>query len=152
MSKSPMTEDLLATALTGWADGLAPTTRGRLSTYDLRALYDRLAARGPHDPEPSDAAGWNARIERWAKQLGPRTQAALSSYDRRALVQLLIRPRSTPAPPGPSPMALGPPTHPEGARSRGFTGGSCSVCGSLAVVQSGTCATCQDCGATTGCA
>ena len=32
-----------------------------------------------------------------------------------------------------------------------FTGNACGECGSMNVIPSGTCATCQDCGATTGC-
>lgn len=33
----------------------------------------------------------------------------------------------------------------------GYTGDSCEICGSLRIVKSGTCGTCQDCGSTTGC-
>jgi hypothetical protein len=35
-------------------------------------------------------------------------------------------------------------------RQGGFTGDSCGNCGSFAVVRTGTCATCQDCGHSVG--
>ncbi|MGQ0664891.1 MAG: vitamin B12-dependent ribonucleotide reductase [Pseudomonadota bacterium] len=37
------------------------------------------------------------------------------------------------------------------ARMKGYTGDACDGCGSLAVVRSGTCTKCLDCGATSGC-
>lgn len=36
-------------------------------------------------------------------------------------------------------------------RAGGFTGSQCSTCGSFAMVRSGTCETCQECGSTSGC-
>jgi len=36
-------------------------------------------------------------------------------------------------------------------RQNGFTGNTCSNCGSARMVTSGHCETCQDCGTTTGC-
>jgi len=39
----------------------------------------------------------------------------------------------------------------EVSRQKGYTGASCSACGSLDVVQSGTCGKCLNCGSTTGC-
>jgi hypothetical protein len=45
-----------------------------------------------------------------------------------------------------------PPARAADARPRqgGFTGDSCGNCGSFAVVRTGTCATCQDCGHSVG--
>jgi ribonucleoside-diphosphate reductase alpha chain len=37
------------------------------------------------------------------------------------------------------------------ARSKGYTGSSCSSCGSMSMIRSGTCEKCNDCGTTTGC-
>lgn len=37
------------------------------------------------------------------------------------------------------------------ARARGFSGDACPECGSFAMVRSGTCLTCQQCGSTSGC-
>lgn len=37
------------------------------------------------------------------------------------------------------------------ARDKGFTGNSCTACGSMQMVRSGTCEKCNDCGQTTGC-
>lgn len=37
------------------------------------------------------------------------------------------------------------------AKSMGFTGDACPRCGSMRMVHSGTCNTCQDCASTTGC-
>ncbi len=37
------------------------------------------------------------------------------------------------------------------ARARGYTGDKCPGCGSLRLKRNGTCAICEDCGATTGC-
>jgi hypothetical protein len=37
------------------------------------------------------------------------------------------------------------------SRQKGYTGASCPSCGSLDVVQSGTCGKCLNCGSTTGC-
>lgn len=37
------------------------------------------------------------------------------------------------------------------AIAQGFTGDSCDRCGGTRMLRSGTCLTCQDCGATTGC-
>ncbi|MFT4310075.1 MAG: adenosylcobalamin-dependent ribonucleoside-diphosphate reductase [Candidatus Woesearchaeota archaeon] len=37
------------------------------------------------------------------------------------------------------------------AKAQGYTGESCSSCGSMKVKQNGTCAICEDCGSTTGC-
>lgn len=36
-------------------------------------------------------------------------------------------------------------------RASGFTGDSCNSCGSFAMVRSGSCQACQNCGATNGC-
>jgi hypothetical protein len=36
-------------------------------------------------------------------------------------------------------------------RSQGYTGDCCQNCGGFRVVRSGTCATCADCGTTSGC-
>lgn len=37
------------------------------------------------------------------------------------------------------------------ARGAGYTGEACTICGSLRVVRTGTCSTCQSCGSTTSC-
>jgi len=116
-----MQTDPLAAALGRWADGLSPAARDQLSTYDIRALYDRLS-RGADDAKL-------AAFDGWLEELGPATRAALSRYDRDALEGLLGRP-------------------PSGA---GHAPGRCAACGGRAVVRTGACLTCQDCGATTGC-
>ncbi|MEN0066480.1 MAG: hypothetical protein AAGA48_30365 [Myxococcota bacterium] len=126
-----METDPLASALGQWADGLAPAARDQLSTYDLRALYDRLARKGTDD-------GGLQAFDKWHQELGPATQAALSRYDRAALAQVLASGRRSFAM---SPTAVGPSNRP----------GACVACGSRALVRTGTCLTCQDCGTTTGC-
>ncbi|MBX2799845.1 MAG: hypothetical protein KTR31_19355 [Myxococcales bacterium] len=160
--------DALAEVLARWTDHLAPATRNQLSAYDLQALYDRLSRARTEGPERLHAS-----VMRWARQLGPTTRDTLSAYDIAALCQAMQgaepappRRRASavtvdpdPAPPKPSPppaplpdpTSLGPPSRPEHARLGGFTGDTCTVCGSMALVRSGTCATCQACGATTGC-
>lgn len=40
---------------------------------------------------------------------------------------------------------------PSDAREAGFTGSSCTHCGSLQMVRNGTCEKCTSCGETTGC-
>ena len=147
--------DPLAQALARWADRLAPATRDRLSTYDLHALYDRMG-RAHHV---------GGAVEAWASQLGPSTHAALSHFDLQALTACVVAVRSE-GPPVPEsasaalrpartarldPTGLGPPSRPEYARGGAFTGDSCNACGSLALVRSGACTTCQDCGTTSGC-
>lgn len=37
------------------------------------------------------------------------------------------------------------------AKATGYTGDACSNCGGLRMFRSGTCATCSDCGTTSGC-
>ncbi len=37
------------------------------------------------------------------------------------------------------------------ARSQGYTGDCCQICGGFRMVRSGTCATCADCGTSSGC-
>ena len=138
----------LANALSQWAARLAPATRDRLSTYDLHALYDRVARF-----EASPNGELRAALQLWVEQLGPRTQQDLSRYDIDALIVALQQPEQAPIPADdpPDPTSVGSPSVPRLARSRGYTGEACTVCGSVAMVRSGTCATCQDCGATTGC-
>lgn len=126
-----MDADPLAQVLGRWADGLAPAARDQLSTFDLRALYDHLARRAPGQ----DAL---TAFDRWHRALGPATQAALSQYDRRALADLLRTADSSV-----SPTAEGPATSPTPER--------CGHCGGTALVRTGSCLTCQDCGTTTGC-
>ena len=61
-------------------------------------------------------------------------------------------PAATSASSGTSPTDLGPPKINRGqAKSMGFTGNSCTHCGSLQLVQNGTCEKCTACGETTGC-
>lgn len=117
-----MEHDALATALGRWADGLAPAARDQLSTWDVRALYDRLSRAG------DDVLG---AFDGWCEELGPATRAALSRYDREALATQLTATRS---PPRTS-------IRPE----------RCPSCGSAAMVRTGSCLTCQECGGTTGC-
>lgn len=128
-----MDSDPLATALGRWADGLAPAARDQLSTYDLRALYDRLSRTGSDD-------GGLAAFDGWMAELGPTTQAMLSRYDRAALMQLLAstgRPLARSLVPSGANEALSPLR--------------CTDCHSTRLVRTGTCYTCQDCGTTTGC-
>ncbi|MEM6929939.1 MAG: hypothetical protein AAF602_23580 [Myxococcota bacterium] len=121
-----MDSDPLATAIGRWADGLAPAARDQLSTYDIRALYDRLARTGADDGGP-------AAYDGWVEELGPATRSALSRYDREALIAALASrgPRT-------DPVAVSRPQR-------------CANCGSTAMVRTGACITCQDCGTTTGC-
>ena len=51
----------------------------------------------------------------------------------------------------PSPTEVGPSRDVDRARAQGFTGDPCTACGSLAVIRSGSCATCRDCGHAGGC-
>ena len=64
---------------------------------------------------------------------------------RRILVNLEIlkrgNPREAEARPIPSPVT----------RETGYTGDACRECGSLRMVRTGTCTTCQSCGANEGC-
>jgi len=122
-----MEVDPLATALGRWADGLAPAARGQLSTYDVRALYDRLNRTGADD-------GGLRAYDGWVDELGPATRSALSRYDREALAVMLA---------SRWPCAAGGPASSRPPR--------CDRCGSTDVIQTGSCSTCQDCGATTGC-
>ena len=143
-----MAHNRLAEVLSQWAGGLAEATRNQLSTYDLTALYDRMAA------TPEDPARVAEAAAHWLKELGPGTQAMLSSYDIIALCRGLGQPgldNGAAHPSKPDPTALGPPSKPEHARAGGYTGETCGVCGSMAVVRTGTCTTCQDCGSQTGC-
>ena len=39
----------------------------------------------------------------------------------------------------------------EEARARGFTGNACGRCGAVAMLRTGTCETCQECGYNVGC-
>lgn len=39
----------------------------------------------------------------------------------------------------------------EYAKSQGYTGDPCGTCGSMAMKRSGSCATCENCGSTSGC-
>ncbi len=126
-----MDPDPLAAALGRWADGLAPAARDQLSTYDIRALYDRIARTGSDD-------GGHTAFDRWVEELGPATRAALSRYDREALVAMLG---------SPSHRSRGAVAHAEGPT----TGVRCLSCGSNAMVRTGACLTCQACGSTTGC-
>jgi hypothetical protein len=66
-----------------------------------------------------------------------------------------------PAPPQPAPVISDPSTDNRGADkylerqaafAQGFTGDACHDCGSVQMKRTGTCSTCQTCGATTGCA
>lgn len=167
-----MTPEPVATLLSRWAEGLAPAARDALSTYDLRALFDRVRSSLAGSPEERSRA-----VRHWLRQLSPAAQRALSAHDRAALDRQvgaapvapgppLGAPRTpspvehdTPSPvprrehtgPRPDPTGLGPPARLEHARAGGFTGDPCTACGSLAVVRSGTCQTCQDCGTQTGC-
>ncbi len=50
--------------------------------------------------------------------------------------------------PPPSPLATGR----EDMISSGYTGDMCDICGGVRMVRTGTCQTCQDCFAQTGCA
>lgn len=54
------------------------------------------------------------------------------------------------APPGSVRATTRAPSRTE-AIAQGFTGESCSKCGSLRVLRTGKCATCADCGETTSC-
>jgi len=57
-----------------------------------------------------------------------------------------------PAAPVPGPTDLGAPKlNPAQAQQQGFTGDPCGQCGSMRMVRTGKCATCQDCFQTTGC-
>jgi len=122
-----MEGDPLATALGRWADGLAPAARDQLSTYDIRALYDRLARTG------ADSGGRGA-IDGWIEELGPATRSALSRYDREALARMLA---------SGGPRVAGEPTYTLPI--------ACPQCGSRSLRRTGACLTCQDCGTTTGC-
>lgn len=144
-----MEQDQLAGVLGGWATALSPRAQQRLSTYDLRALYDAARrARADHSPRPLWA---------WRRELSPAAQDAISDNDLEGLLRglgvpeehLAVRAQSGGV--VVSSTELGPPARPEHARMGGYTGDSCRVCGSSAMVNSGTCVTCQDCGSTTGC-
>ncbi|MEO0604889.1 MAG: hypothetical protein AAF211_25885 [Myxococcota bacterium] len=117
----------MATAIGRWADGLAPAARDQLSTYDIRALYDRLTRTGADDGGPGAYDGW-------VEELGPATRAALSRYDREALIAALASrwPRTNRLPLVSRPQR-------------------CATCGGTNLVRAGACITCQDCGTTTGC-
>ena len=140
-----MAEDWQARTLSSWADGLAAAARDQLSTYDLCALYD-TAVRGVRNGE------LRREILRWLGELGPATRNQLSAYDVEALLVAFGSGDVRLEGPRVDPTGLGPPSHPEQARAGGFTGDACPACGSVAVIRSGACLTCRDCGATSGCA
>jgi hypothetical protein len=57
--------------------------------------------------------------------------------------------------PDPAPPLQASPLRPvsrtEQARASGYSGDTCHKCGSLKVIRTGTCGTCQDCGESTSC-
>lgn len=87
-----------------------------------------------------------ARVETWARTPsdGPELSGWLEAHGAELVPRgalLVAREDAMPAAPPPA----GPP------RDLGYTGDPCPTCGSIAVVRTGTCATCQSCGSTSGC-
>lgn len=62
-----------------------------------------------------------------------------------------LPPRATEESPAEEPPPLTPALQLERARSMGYTGDICSQCGSTQMKRSGSCATCEVCGSTSGC-
>lgn len=142
-----MDRDALVESLTKWADGLTAASRNRFSTYDLRALYD-AAQRAKRD-------GSARALHAWVRELSPAARDSLSESDVAQLASIIEpadgnRGATTPVI-ALAPTELGPPSRPEHARLGGYTGDSCRTCGGSALVRSGTCVTCLDCGTNSGC-
>lgn len=64
-----------------------------------------------------------------------------------------VAPDIQPSPSGLSerPLPISPTMMRQAARTHGYTGSECADCGSMRMVQNGTCEKCENCGATTGC-
>ncbi len=120
----------------------------RLATLQVEVRYGVMAQQGKRIFEElaalrADLAALRA-VER-AQRGTPVVTRFLEPAEPAELTS--IRPEPTSNLPPPSPLTTGR----EQMIDRGFTGNFCPDCGSARMIRTGTCETCQDCGANTGC-
>lgn len=103
------------------------------------AVGDAVLLSTPGNPRADGQAGTVAALAGWGAHLA----TAFGSHAFRALWAEMLPADRPPAVRTSAPVAPG--------KAAGYTGEVCMKCGGQHLVRSGTCATCQDCGETSGC-
>lgn len=125
------------------------------STYNGLICNKRPHIAGWHvaiDPDANRIVYWSDPINRHpdtprSVDKGEGTPGYDLADDKPSPTSKVAPPAPTPVPKPPAPIAKVPPViHPTYTTSE-----MCTTCGSLNMVSTGTCSTCQDCGTSSGC-
>lgn len=111
------------------------------------SLGDRVRLNVPENARLHGADGVVTGVEVWGAVV--RTFAAATGEFRALLSEMV--PFSQESKRGKGEKGVGPNLPVGNSTDLGYSGDSCSTCGSLRMRRSGTCQTCEDCGSTSGC-